>query len=462
MQVNTIKELKTYNLQTKDYQNLLKLLKEPASLNWLFTGDSITQGVMHTKGLKTFSEYFAAYLKNDLARSEDIVMNTGVSSAKTTWLAADFKAYISFKNPDIVFICFAMNDARPAEGQVALDKYIEILSRAITKVRQLGAIPILETSCYALEAEYNDSLDLYFAALRNLAKEKQVILIDIARHWQDLSKDKHNNEKYMSNNMHPNALGQLYWAKSLLMDLDLLKTTSWLYQARTIPEKLDKLSLKEDFPIEENKKAKALAKSVYAPKQASTSFVITRAKTRPLLEPFTAKNFVEIIDEAIRFEAKQEDKYDRMRYFIDQSREVSSLKTLNNNFTEYIQQFNPDLIYLVLESQDEVEDIERFISLITAKKIKLILLTPPELSLNRAYLEELRRISEKDNLALIDLNTYLNKLAKTNPDLKAEVLNGNNLSAKAHVLIARKILIDLDLLSEHSVFKDLDYLEITK
>ncbi|MBL8294024.1 MAG: SGNH/GDSL hydrolase family protein, partial [Bryobacterales bacterium] len=61
--------------------------KEP--LTWVFTGDSITHGALHTMGWRSYPEHFAERVRWELRRVRDIVINTGISGDRMPRLVGD-------------------------------------------------------------------------------------------------------------------------------------------------------------------------------------------------------------------------------------------------------------------------------------------------------------------------------------------------------------------------------------
>src|SRR6185369_10691115 len=56
-----------------------RLLAGKAALTWVFTGDSITHGALHTLGWRSYPEHFAERVRWELKRMRDVVINTGIS-----------------------------------------------------------------------------------------------------------------------------------------------------------------------------------------------------------------------------------------------------------------------------------------------------------------------------------------------------------------------------------------------
>ncbi len=235
----TTAEWKAYNAGLDDYRKLQSRIANSTPMTWLFTGDSITHGVMHTNGEKRFSEYFEDNLRTTSLecadRSRDIVLNTGVSSADTSWMRNNLAAYVTDRHADVVFIAFGMNDGRQDTPVVPLAQYRENLSKTIDEVRAAGGIPVLMTQNYTKNADNNANLDTYFAAERQLAEEKKVLFVDEATWWKENNGGEEINPALhtATDSIHPNAQGHLEWAKLILDSLGMLTKDSRLAETKT-------------------------------------------------------------------------------------------------------------------------------------------------------------------------------------------------------------------------------------
>src|SRR5262245_43171096 len=76
--------------------------KEP--LTWVFTGDSITHGALHTKGWRSYPEHFAERVRWELKRMRDIVVNTGISGDRAQGLLPDIDWRVLHLKPDVVSV----------------------------------------------------------------------------------------------------------------------------------------------------------------------------------------------------------------------------------------------------------------------------------------------------------------------------------------------------------------------
>src|SRR5437763_63070 len=77
---------------------------------WLFNGDSITHGALHTFGWRDYVELFHERLRFELARGMDVVINTAISGDSTRGLLETFDWRVAQFRPDVVFLMIGMND----------------------------------------------------------------------------------------------------------------------------------------------------------------------------------------------------------------------------------------------------------------------------------------------------------------------------------------------------------------
>jgi acyl-CoA thioesterase I len=65
--------------QDNAFQPLKNLLANKEPIIWVFTGDSITHGALHTFGWRSYVEHFAERVRFEMRRMTDVVINTGIS-----------------------------------------------------------------------------------------------------------------------------------------------------------------------------------------------------------------------------------------------------------------------------------------------------------------------------------------------------------------------------------------------
>lgn len=226
----------TYNFTAKLGNNssvttsddaLTKLIQGDKPLTWLFTGDSITHGALHTKGYQSFVELFGERVKIGLSeiyptRENDIVLNIGISSMTTRDLLENFERWITLNNPDVVFINFGVTDC--TNRLVPLNEYTTNLRTVVDKVREIGAIPVLQTPNTIKQADTGRILNIpyYINSIREVAKETNTILIDHYRYWTDAEKmDSNLREKWLADTAHPNHIGTAKMADTIFQTLGL-------------------------------------------------------------------------------------------------------------------------------------------------------------------------------------------------------------------------------------------------
>ncbi len=151
-------------------------------------GDSLTQGTLYwvNSGLDVYPDLLADNLP------DSTVINAGVRGNSTYNALLRYEKDVIAKNPDIVIICFGMNDQawevqynRPIQ---TLEKYTSQLTTMITDIKKAGADVILVTPNPVYEAAYTPTasnnyeyglMPEYCDAMRKLACELDCGLVDL-------------------------------------------------------------------------------------------------------------------------------------------------------------------------------------------------------------------------------------------------------------------------------------------
>ena len=204
-----------------DYRDILNIVHGKESSNIVFAGDSITHGVSHTKGYRSYSEHLQERLRGEIIdgnlKSDSFVINTGVSSADTKNVISGYNSWIGTYNPKIVFLAFGMNDC----VTMPLDVYKENLRILVKKIREQGAIPVIQTINTATSASTNriTTLPQFMNGAREVADELDVFVIDHYKYWVDKGSTVTN--AWLNDAIHPNEKGHLEMAKLILRELQL-------------------------------------------------------------------------------------------------------------------------------------------------------------------------------------------------------------------------------------------------
>ncbi len=223
------------NATLPDYATLHKQLAQADTpMLWLFVGDSITHGCLHTHGYRNFAEHWMEIVKWELKpahgkrRSNDIVINAGVSGETATGFLSHAAWRLQQFRPHVVFINFGINDGTRHHELATFRRSLQTI---VAMVRALGAIPVLQTPSLTLAGEsYRPA---YAQAIRELATEQQVLLVDHTATWETIAAaeaaptgtttpaalpaPRH----LMNDNLHPNALGHRLMARTLARSLGI-------------------------------------------------------------------------------------------------------------------------------------------------------------------------------------------------------------------------------------------------
>ena len=200
--------------------NDLLARKEPVA--WVFTGDSITHGALHTRGWRSYPEHFAERVRWELKRMRDIVINTGISGDKTDGLLADLDWRVLHLKPDVVSIMFGMNDC--TLGEVGRELFRKNLTAIVTKVKTAGSIPILNTpnTVYLKNAETRGDLPAYAQVVRDVALGTKAVLVDHYAHWETARGDQEALLKWLEDqSIHPGVFGHREFAKLIFRTLGI-------------------------------------------------------------------------------------------------------------------------------------------------------------------------------------------------------------------------------------------------
>lgn len=165
-------------------KEIVGLLQRDEPVKWLFAGDSITHGALHTLGWRDFTEHFSERIRFELKRPRDFVIKSGISGWKITNLAEDLAWNVLQFNADVVLMKFGMNDCTLGGDGIEIFRstYIDV----IRKIQASGSRVVLQTPNPVLEyagAPRSDNLAAYRAVVLEIADVCGVPLIDHYERW---------------------------------------------------------------------------------------------------------------------------------------------------------------------------------------------------------------------------------------------------------------------------------------
>ena len=211
---------------TNDRERIGSLLKGSAPIKWLFAGDSIAQGALHTFGWRDFSELFAERVRFELERNLDCVIKTAVSGWRVGDVLENFETTLVQHGPDVVFIYLGMIDC--SAGGEAVGQFKSDYGRLIEQIRtRTPAAIIAQTPNRALESDAvrASAIGLYAQAIRDVARETGAMLVDSFATWESFARDGRL-DYLLSDPIHPNELGHRALAHEILRELGLLDPSS--------------------------------------------------------------------------------------------------------------------------------------------------------------------------------------------------------------------------------------------
>jgi lysophospholipase L1-like esterase len=186
---------------------------------WLFCGDSITQGALHTGGFRDYVELLAERVRFELHKPLHIFVNTAYSGDTTREILAQIEYRVIRFDPDIFSLMIGMNDAH-LNRNITLDEFRRNTCSIVGRVREsTSAQIILQTTCAVVPAlaPERPRFPEYMDVVREVALELDTALVDHHAEWEKIrTKDPTRYESWMANPIHPNALGHWVFAEKLM------------------------------------------------------------------------------------------------------------------------------------------------------------------------------------------------------------------------------------------------------
>ncbi|MEW6234288.1 MAG: SGNH/GDSL hydrolase family protein [Candidatus Omnitrophota bacterium] len=192
------------------------LLKDGDSI--VFLGDSITQAGGGPEGYVTLFKLFC-----DVNGYEVKTVNAGISGHKSNQMLERLQKDVLDHKPTWVSISCGVNDVwhqfNPQLQGVLLPDYKKNMIEMIDRCQKAGAKVLLLTATPILEnhtSKENETLRPYNEFLRQLAKEKKIVLCDLNKIFEDWYRKKLDQENLMTTDgVHMNPRGNRVMAASI-------------------------------------------------------------------------------------------------------------------------------------------------------------------------------------------------------------------------------------------------------
>lgn len=178
-------------------------------------GDSVTKAVR--QGVLP-EETFCAVLEQKLRAADRrvTVINAGIGGNTTAHGLARFEKDVLAHQPHYVVLMFGLNDSwiDPAKttSRLSAQQYRENLEQMLARLKSQGVKVVLMTPNPALRPAYgperNATLKPYVDAVRTIAAEQNLPLVDVYRHFAELALETPDVNTLFTDAMHPNPAGQ--------------------------------------------------------------------------------------------------------------------------------------------------------------------------------------------------------------------------------------------------------------
>ncbi len=188
-------------------------------MTWVFAGDSITHGCVHTHGSRNYVEHCTEVLRWQTGRTTDVVVNVGVSGWRVPDLLADLTFRVERFEPDVVVLMLGTNDS--TVGEAGVDAFASQLEELALRIRDMGADLLLQVPpSLRGETSGRAAMPVYCDAIRDVAGRVEVPIVDHAQDWEENLPDG-GLEEWLADDIHPNAAGHLRMAQTLLAALGI-------------------------------------------------------------------------------------------------------------------------------------------------------------------------------------------------------------------------------------------------
>lgn len=194
-------------------------------LTWVCTGDSITQGLVHTHEERTWFELLHEQVRGTAGRRLDAVINTGVSGWTTGMVLAEYDRLVGRFGAEIVSISLGMNDAAevPRDTPHDPDTFAANLAELVRRSRADGARTVILQTPNTISPSargLRSRLEAYVDQVRRVAADTDAVLVDHHAHWT-ATFGADDPVRWLNDPIHPNGAGHRAMANLMVRTLGL-------------------------------------------------------------------------------------------------------------------------------------------------------------------------------------------------------------------------------------------------
>lgn len=225
---SSISCLSERNAALPDGRTLQSLLVSDTPVLWVFQGDSVTLGMScHLKGGRSYVDLWEELIRWEWRnRKGNRVNDAVVNVAQSGETAEDFLKREPYcmapLRPQVIFIHYGINEALYG---VSPDTYRRAMEQLVERARSRGAVPVLIIP--PLTRTPVAQVQNYEDAMRSLADEKQVLLVDCAADWRESqSGGDAAPSAWMADDLHPDIVGHRLILRALAQSLNIVPEIS--------------------------------------------------------------------------------------------------------------------------------------------------------------------------------------------------------------------------------------------
>ncbi|MER5552409.1 GDSL-type esterase/lipase family protein [Streptomyces sp. NPDC002793] len=212
-----------------DHGRISTALNSNTPATWLFTGDSITHGALHTNGWRSYPEHWTERVRWELGKpkNRDFVIDSGVSGATSAELVSYFGERVTAFSPKVVSIMIGTNDI--ATSGLGPEKYRAHLLSLAGSVRALPGSPalVLRAPNPVDPAKWPARVNLsqYAQVMSEVAAQQEAVFVD---HYNDWLAGNGGQVplSLLSDGLHPNERGHHRIALKMIEELQIFDTGS--------------------------------------------------------------------------------------------------------------------------------------------------------------------------------------------------------------------------------------------
>ncbi|MBM3262501.1 MAG: SGNH/GDSL hydrolase family protein [candidate division Zixibacteria bacterium] len=197
------------------------LFSRTEPVKWVFTGDSITHGALHTTGWRDYTEHFTERVRWEMGRRRDVIVKTAISGWTMDRITEDLDWNVLQFAPDCVSINVGMNDCNA--GIEGLERFGATYLDTIERIRSGGAEVLLHTPNGILPTTSENRvrhLPAYVETIREIGHTTGAPVIDHYAEWT-VGPPGGAMHSWLGDGCHPNEYGHRVMAHTLFRALGI-------------------------------------------------------------------------------------------------------------------------------------------------------------------------------------------------------------------------------------------------